>query len=89
LRNRLSKFRRRLEERNGKKKLDLTNSSSFFSFLVLSEKNPNDSYVNTAACRSKISYIDGDAGILRYRGYPIEQLASKTSFEEVRREEIF
>jgi citrate synthase len=39
--------------------------------------------VNTAACRSRISYIDGDAGILRYRGYPIEQLAEKSSFLEV------
>ena len=38
---------------------------------------------NTAACRSAITYIDGDAGILRYRGYPIEQLAEKVSFLEV------
>ena len=38
---------------------------------------------NTAACRSTITYIDGDAGILRYRGYPIEQLAEKSSFLEV------
>ena len=40
-------------------------------------------FVNTAACSSKITYIDGDAGILRYRGYPIEQLAEKSSFLEV------
>ena len=40
-------------------------------------------FVNTAACRSAITYIDGDAGILRYRGYPIEQLASQSSFTEV------
>jgi citrate synthase len=39
--------------------------------------------VNTAACTSAITYIDGDAGILRYRGYPIEQLADKSSFLEV------
>src|SRR6185503_13313289 len=39
--------------------------------------------VNTAACRSKITYIDGDKGILRYRGYPIEQLAEQSSFMEV------
>ena len=39
--------------------------------------------VNTAACRSKITYIDGDKGILRYRGYPIEQLAEQSSFIEV------
>ena len=32
-------------------------------------------FMNTAACRSAITYIDGDAGILRYRGYPIEQIA--------------
>ena len=38
---------------------------------------------NTAACTSAITYIDGDAGILRYRGYPIEQLAQKSSFLEV------
>ena len=38
---------------------------------------------NTAACRSTITFIDGDAGILRYRGYPIEQLAEKSSFLEV------
>jgi citrate synthase len=40
-------------------------------------------FVNTAACTSAITYIDGDAGILRYRGYPIEQLAQKSSFLEV------
>ena len=40
-------------------------------------------FVNTAACSSEITYIDGDAGILRYRGYPIEQLAEKSSFMEV------
>jgi citrate synthase len=38
--------------------------------------------VNTAACRSRISYIDGERGILRYRGYPIEQLAERSSFLE-------
>ena len=36
-------------------------------------------FVNTAACTSEITYIDGDAGILRYRGYPIEQLAEKST----------
>ena len=40
-------------------------------------------FVNTAACSSAITYIDGDAGILRYRGYPIEQLAEQSSFLEV------
>jgi len=40
-------------------------------------------FVNTAACSSAITYIDGDAGILRYRGYPIEQLAENADFIEV------
>jgi citrate synthase len=40
-------------------------------------------FVNTAACQSAITYIDGDAGILRYRGYPIEQLAENATFLEV------
>ena len=40
-------------------------------------------FMNTAACRSAITFIDGDKGILRYRGYPIEQLAEKASFLEV------
>ena len=41
------------------------------------------SFDNTASCDSSITYIDGDAGILRYRGYPIEQLAEKSSYLEV------
>jgi len=40
-------------------------------------------FVNTAACSSAITYIDGDKGILRYRGYPIEQLAEHSSYLEV------
>src|SRR3954467_6107120 len=40
-------------------------------------------FVNTASCRSSVTYIDGDKGILEYRGYPIEQLAEKSSFLEV------
>src|SRR4030066_1507322 len=39
-------------------------------------------FMNTASCQSKITYIDGDRGILRYRGYPIEQLAEKSSYLE-------
>ena len=39
-------------------------------------------FMNTAACTSSITYIDGDAGILRYRGYPIEQLAEQSTFLE-------
>src|SRR5437899_1414300 len=40
-------------------------------------------FVNTASCQSAITYIDGDAGILRYRGYPVEQLAEHATFLEV------
>jgi citrate synthase len=40
-------------------------------------------FANTASCTSAITYIDGDAGILRYRGYPIEQLAERSTFLEV------
>src|SRR4051795_3770223 len=40
-------------------------------------------YLNTASCRSSITYIDGDKGILEYRGYPIEQLAEQSTYLEV------
>ena len=40
-------------------------------------------FMNTASCHSAITYLDGDKGILRYRGYPIEQLAEKCTFLEV------
>lgn len=40
-------------------------------------------YMNTVCCVSRISFIDGDKGVLEYRGYPIEQLAEKASFLEV------
>ncbi len=40
-------------------------------------------FTNTASCRSSVTFIDGDKGILRYRGYPIEELAEKSTFLEV------
>src|SRR3954466_7571283 len=40
-------------------------------------------YTNTASCRSAITYIDGDQGILEYRGSPIEQLAEQSTYLEV------
>ncbi|MEX0747161.1 MAG: citrate/2-methylcitrate synthase, partial [Rhodothermales bacterium] len=40
-------------------------------------------YANTGSCESAITFIDGEKGILRYRGYPIEELAEKSSFVEV------
>jgi citrate synthase len=53
--------------------------------------NPDDfgmlaydpAYLNTASCKSQITFIDGAKGILRYRGYPIEQLAEQSSYKEV------
>src|SRR6201997_5091473 len=39
-------------------------------------------FTNTASCRSRITFIDGDKGILRYRGYPIEELAEKSNYLE-------
>jgi citrate synthase len=43
----------------------------------------DDGYANTGACKSRITFIDGEKGILRYRGIPIEELAEKSSFIEV------
>jgi len=40
-------------------------------------------FMNTASCKSRITFIDGDKGILEYRGYPIDQLAEKSSYLEV------
>jgi citrate synthase len=40
-------------------------------------------YMNTASCRSEITYLDGEAGVLEYRGYPIEQLAEQSTYLEV------
>ena len=43
----------------------------------------DEAFGNTGSCKSAVTFIDGDQGILRYRGYPIEQLAEKSSFLEV------
>src|ERR1043166_6664957 len=43
----------------------------------------DDGYANTGSCLSKITFIDGEQGILRYRGIPIEELAEKSTFKEV------
>jgi len=41
-------------------------------------------FMNTASCKSRINFIDGDKGILEYRGYPIDQLAEKSSIWKLR-----
>ena len=53
----------------------LTKNTGLFSF--------DPGFVSTASCESKITYIDGDKGLLYYRGYPIEQLAEKSDYLEV------
>ncbi|MDP5051728.1 MAG: hypothetical protein NWP62_02395, partial [Candidatus Planktophila sp.] len=70
--------------------LDLTEATEGPSGLDVSQLLTSTGQVtldpgfkNTASCASAITYIDGDAGILRYRGFPIEQLAGKASFLEV------
>ena len=59
-----------------------------FSSAALRELDPSlfmydPAYLSTASCASSITYLDGDAGILRYRGFPIEQLAENSTFLEV------
>src|SRR5271168_5590028 len=54
---------------------NLTKDQGVFTF--------DPGFMATASCDSKITYIDGDAGILLYRGYPVEQLAERSSFLEV------
>ena len=76
-----------IDDRTGKQvTVPLTDGS--FPSTALRELDPDlrvydPAYLSTAACKSSITYLDGDAGILRYRGYPIEQLAEKSTFLEV------
>ncbi len=63
------------------KAVDLRNIKTDADDFGLMTYDP--AFMNTAACRSAITYIDGDKGILRYRGYPIEQLAEQATFLEV------
>ena len=58
--------------------LDISKLLSGTGYVTL-----DSGFVNTASCQSAITFIDGDKGILRYRGYPIEQLAEQASFLEV------
>ena len=57
--------------------IDISKLRSETGFITL-----DDGYGNTGSCRSAITYIDGEQGILRYRGIPIEELAEKSSFIE-------
>ena len=57
--------------------IDVSNLRSQTGYITL-----DDGYSNTGSCSSAITFIDGDKGILRYRGIPIEELAEKSSFVE-------
>ena len=70
------------------KKVTVPLRDGVFPSSALRELDPDlrmydPAFLSTAACESSITYIDGDAGILRYRGYPIEQLAEKSTYLEV------
>jgi len=60
------------------KGIDITSLRSETGYITL-----DPGYGNTGSCESAITYIDGEKGILRYRGYPIEELAAKSTFVEV------
>ena len=62
----------------GEKAIDISKLRAQTGYITLDE-----GYGNTGACESAITYIDGDKGILRYRGYAIEELAEKSRFVEV------
>ena len=66
-----------LKATDGHSAIDISKLSSLTGLNTFDQ-----GFVNTAATRSAITYIDGDQGILRYRGYPIEELAGKKSFLE-------
>ena len=76
-----------IDDRTGKK-VTVPIRDGVFPSTALRELDPDlrmydPAFLSTAACASSITYIDGEAGILRYRGYPIEQLAEKSTFLEV------
>ena len=70
-----------LSSRAGTTGPDVVDIRNLFTAQGLFTYDPG--YGSTASCESKITYIDGDAGILMYRGYPVEQLAANSSFIEV------
>ena len=76
-----------IDDRTGKQ-VTVPISDGVFPSSALRELDPDlrmydPAYLSTAACRSAITFLDGDEGILRYRGYPIEELAAKSTFLEV------
>jgi len=62
----------------GEKAIDVSGLRKTTGYITLDK-----GYENTGSCRSAVTFIDGEKGILRYRGYPIEELAAKSTFTEV------
>ena len=76
-----------IDDRTGKQ-VTVPITDSIFPASAVRELDPSlfiydPAYMQTAACQSAITYLDGEAGILRYRGYPIEQLAEHSTYLEV------
>ena len=76
-----------IDDRTGKK-VTVPVTNSVFASSALRELDPDlrmydPAFLSTAACKSAITYLDGENGVLRYRGYPIEELAAKSTFTEV------
>ncbi len=76
-----------IDDRTGKQ-ITVPITDGVFPASAVRELDPSlyiydPAYMQTAACKSAITYLDGDKGILRYRGYPIEQLAEKSTYLEV------
>ena len=67
-----------IEGTEGELAVDISELRGSSGFVTL-----DPAYVNTGACKSNVTFLDGEKGILRYRGYPIEQLAEKSNFIEV------
>jgi len=67
-----------VEGSEGELAVDISSLRAQTGFITL-----DSGYMNTGACTSAITFLDGEKGVLRYRGYPIEQLAEQSSFVEV------
>jgi citrate synthase len=67
-----------VEGSEGERAIDITKLRDDTGYITL-----DPGYANTGSCRSAITFIDGEHGVLRYRGYPIEELASRSTFLEV------
>ena len=67
-----------IEGTENEKAIDISTLRAETSYITI-----DDGFGNTGSCKSKITFLDGEKGILHYRGYPIEQLAENSTFLEV------